>query len=291
MFSSLNPGLLIRVAASTIIYSGLMTQTVFGAPVSSTPRGYWGSGVLVGHKGDVVTRGLLFSTKEMTIQVGANHSANGKHYPSETLKVSTYDQFVYDQLQSVPFDQPVVLRYVHPYPLNPFHLTESKYFITSVQLAGQSFEQTESYRQYGYRFDNPSGEQRGSYEAGQKSGQFIHVSRWGLVFGKTCTAYLHEGGTKQVTTTVPQSGMASVTNPATGQSELLAVDSYQVDTMTVPNVTVVNIYSEAGCRYAEDLTVSMMPVLVEHSGKLFEIWNAHDLTIHGMTAKPELRQL
>ncbi|MGB0361061.1 MAG: hypothetical protein ACPGEF_06620 [Endozoicomonas sp.] len=122
---------------------------------------------------------------------------------------------------------------------------------------------------------------------GKKSGQVIHVSRWGLVFGKTCTAYLHEGGTKQVVTTKPQTGTAFITNPNTGQAEIITVDNYYKDTITVPNISSMNIYSEADCCYAEDLVSGAMPVSIEYSGKLFEIWNAHKLTIHSMTANPE----
>ncbi|CAM3482295.1 hypothetical protein [Parendozoicomonas haliclonae] len=253
--------------------------------IAPGPSGYWGSGVLVGQKGDIVTRGLFFPTKEMTFLVGSEPQSGNKGYPPETLNVSTYNQSVYDQLQAVPAEQPVVLRYVHPFPLNPFHLTESKYFVTDVNAVNQTFEQTPSYQQHGYAFDASDAGHHGSYEAGQKSGKFIHVSRWGLVFGKTCTAYLHEGGTKQVTVTKYRDESSYMYNPETGLNERVTERRPYEDTITVPNVSALNIYSEAGCRFAEDLALTMTPVTVKHSRKIIEIWNGHALTIHSMQAK------
>ena len=262
--------------------AGGATQALAGSnDVHGDPSGYWASGVLVGQKGDIATRGLFIPTKEMTFLLGSEPGSGSKNYSPDKMQVSTYEQGVFDQLQSVPADAPVVLQYVHPFPLNPFHWTQSKYFVTKVS-AVRPFEELQSWEKFGYHFQEPEHTHHGAYESGQKSGKVIHVSRWGLVFGKTCTAYLHEGGTKQIVTTKYREYTTYKYNPETMENEKVVEREPYEETQTVPNISTLNIYSESGCSFAEDAAISMAPVQVSYSKKLFEFWNAHELTIHSM---------
>ena len=254
--------------------------------IQGDSSGYWSSGVMIGQKGDIATRGLFIPTKEMTFLLGSEPGSGDKNYTPEKMQVSTYEQSVFDQLQGLPANEPVVLRYVHPFPLNPFHWTQSKYFVTTATVAGQPFEQSQSYQKFGYHFHQPTSQHQGAYESGQKSGKVVHVSRWGLVFGKTCTAYLHEGGTKQVVVTKYRDNSSYKFNPETMTNEKVTEKEPYQDTMSVPNISTLNIYSESGCKFAEDAAISMVPVSVHHSRKLMEIWNAHELTIHSMKVSP-----
>ena len=60
----------LRITALLVFCTGLIPQCVSAESISAGAPGYWASGILVGYKGDAVTRGLLFSTREMTYSGG-----------------------------------------------------------------------------------------------------------------------------------------------------------------------------------------------------------------------------
>ena len=248
--------------------------------IQGNEQGYWSHGMMVGQKGEIASRGILFPTHEINFLVGAENYSGVRSYTPLKTMVSTYDSRTFEMLQQMHADDSLVLFYVHPFPLNPFHWTQTKYFVYRAGLAGRKFETTDSFRQFGYRFQEPSYSHHGITESGQKSGKIVHVSRWGLLFGKTCTVYLHEGGTTEVTETKYREMKDWEYNPRTRKNESVIRHEAYDDTRSVPNISLLNIYSESGCRYAEDAALSMAPVSVNYSKKLFEPWHKYKLTIH-----------
>ncbi|MCL6269188.1 hypothetical protein M3P05_04420 [Sansalvadorimonas sp. 2012CJ34-2] len=228
------------------------------------PSKYWSTGIAVGQVGNVCHRGLVVKTKEMDFyEGGGTKSGNERFHPIRT-QVSTYSDEVFSSSVKASPDQAVVASYVHPFPLYPFHWTESKYWIQKIEPVKSNFAETESYRKFGNQFTQPPGVRHGLYGKGMKRGQIRHVSRWGLFFGKMCTCYLHEGGMETITED----------NITTQQSK----------------VTPLNIFSDKGCQFAEDAVRSESTVSVGYSQKLFDIWNAHPHIVQSIRVEDSLKQ-
>ena len=215
---------------------------------------YWSNGIIYGQFGNACRRGLIVKTNEMDFFEGAGTTQGDERFMPTRTPVSTYDDDLFSDAQQSSPDEPVIVSYVHPFPLYPFHLTDTKYWIQKIEPMKRSFTETESFQEIGNQFIQPKGVRHGLYGQGRKRGKIRHVSRWGMFFGKMCTCYLHEGGMEKI-------------------REKAGNKSYV--TTQRPKVTPLNIFSEKGCKFAEDAVSSQATVSVGYSQKLFDLWNAY----------------
>lgn len=179
-------------------------------------------------------------------------STDEYQYTAKRMLVALHSKTGKGTVLGLPRTTPVVFKYVKSLPFNPLNWIHSKsrFYVYDAARLSCSFEETTSYKKFGDSFNDTSGESRGAADQGFKYGRIVQVSRWGILT-KRCTMSLHMG--------------RPVSN---GQATMMPM----------------NIFSEEGCRYAEDLATSGTPAWFDTSTKYVDFFQGNRRIVHKIWA-------
>lgn len=251
-------------------------------------RSTWSTGFVIGKKSQSSKKLsiILSRTKEGIVQMGAFDDPKAKNFPPQSLSVSFHSSRIYKKFKKLDGEKTYVFRYRHIHILSPFHLTRSKYIVMSIEPFSD-FNQSESYEKFGEAFEDFFQAEGWQSADETRSGRIVHVSRWGFL-GTACTVYLHEKGFKEVkeyhTSYVDGIGKTLVKKALSDKMDYSTSPSMTYHTVKqVANINSMNVYTEDGCRFAEDVALSGRNVDLRTSTQFVEIWAAHPIIIHSMS--------
>jgi hypothetical protein len=249
------------------------------------------------------------------------------------MSLSSYKTDVYKQLAAKTIGTDVILEYSYKHRmLNPTHWLDTqstRYLVQKVSFL-QPFHRTAAFKKYGFLFQVPDGTMRGHRDERTIKGHVHHVSRWGYVGGKTCTAYVYEpmmieisekvgeessntvGLHADMSTSIPLSpwSILQMLNPiglffqattilnsmiTPPQTQITvgasathgSTQKYKIFKKQGLRVVPMNVYSNEGCSYAEDLVRSRRRVEVDFSISYWEWWRWHKNTALRFKVLPE----
>ncbi|MCB9229596.1 MAG: hypothetical protein H6618_08290 [Deltaproteobacteria bacterium] len=301
------------------ILSGSLSSTLWGHTDHVKPgeSSAWSTGTIVGKKIKSAKRGMIFATTEADILFAQPDYQDGDRSEqnllgSKKMAVSTQDRSVKQALSDIRTDEAVVLTYKYKaYPFNPSRLIdfeESRYLIEAVSKP-RAFKESKSYKKHGGDYQFPEG-RRGYYDESTVEGTIYHVSRWGKIGGQACTAYVHVpkeltyslldkvqlhhssvfqhvlSASLQAAATIGSIIIAqhmgftpSVSLSHHSNSNHTSTESYKVIRKQGLTQLSMDIYSESGCRYAEDLAKSQESVSIDYATSYFwQFWHWHKNT-------------
>lgn len=196
--------------------------------------------------------GLGNRTDCRTAEESSIQNSDEYQYTAKRMLVALHSKTGRGTVLGLPRTTPVVFKYVKSLPYNPFNWIHSKsrFYIYDATRLTCNFEETTSYKKFGDSYNDTSGESRGAADQGFKYGRIVEVSRWGILT-KRCTISLHMG--------------RPVSN---GQATMMPM----------------NIFSEEGCRYVEDLMISGTPAWFDTSTKYVDFFQGNRRIIHKIWA-------
>lgn len=187
--------------------------------------GFWSTGLLIGRYHHLPETGNFFIQTDLNFNLGAGiRQPDQLFYTPKTMPVTLYRKNIRSEIGKLPKNTGIVFRYIRRYPSDPLHWPDAKanYYIYSASRMTESFRETQSFYNYGMSFVNHADIIGNQTAGGFKYGRIVEIARWGA-FGKSCTATLHTG------------------------QEFPGENALMFD---------VNMLSEGGCQYLEDLAVS-----------------------------------
>ncbi|WP_354022126.1 hypothetical protein [Endozoicomonas lisbonensis] len=258
-----------------------LSPPALSSPVLGRDTGYHQEGMVIGQLSRVEISGFFIKPVVINFLLGGGISLD-RFYPTKQFQFSVKDKLnpIYNKLVNTPPNKQVILHYVSPIPLSAPYMWlfyGASAFATDVSDVS-NFTQSDSFNSYGNFYKDESYIGFGSYGVSVRSGKFVRVFRWGSFGSKLCTADLHEGGEKIEKKYVYD-------RVYTG-SDQKGQPQYRTKTRTIhekkPNINHLNIYTEEGCKFAEDALAANQNVTVEVSTKYFPLQDWYPDTIHSI---------
>ncbi len=273
-------------------------------PIQGNVQGYWSHGVVIGSLVRTGTEDNIWPNKDVVILAGAYRRKLKTGVP--TLNLSPYSKNVFSELEKkvkkyienpVEHSKRVALHYLHPHPLNIYHSNRDMYWVINHTELQNDFSKSDSYHNYGYEFVDESPRPCKAY-SGQLNGKIFHVSRWGFK-SKVCTIIMEEDQLTDVNPRFPtdsdsDSDSDSDDNFSRTSSPSRTTQPYyhnhsdrSVSThgkikkrSALHEQYTLNIYTEEGCKFAEDAALHQAQVLVDYSSDCLPTWNWYSRRIY-----------
>ncbi len=288
-------------------------------PIQGNAQGYWSHGIVIGSLADTGITGCILPSQELLIYSGIHHRALRQR--RQILSLSTTSPSVFSVLQKkaqehveapANHSKRIALHYLHPFPLNKFHRNKSQYWVTSQSELKHSFTSSESYKKYGYEYEDDTPPPCHSFK-GVVHGKIFEVSRWGIM-GKVCTISLEENRVTEVHVSIPEEYHSSGTSTGFGQntfggsssdgentistsqtSQLYLQDTFGTHDRIVHDTMHtrfnLNLYTEAGCKFAEDAILNQANVSVYYTTDCMPTWNWHSRRVYKIQVSDEKKKL
>ena len=215
---------------------------------------YYGVGYAVGKPIKVSSKGLIFNTNEVEVNVGAF----GGDYVGNTTKLSIEEDATAREFEKLDRNTLYVFKYEYAHPLNP-EIEDTHFHIRSWEPVNKdvSFE---------YRGVTSQVEKKGRYSKGVRHGKVVQVERWGYL-DIDCTVSVALGG-------ISVERYTSANIDTGGQIGL------GINTVTTENSITMNTYSEESCAFAEKALKAGVDVSVHYSEDYIEIWDRVNHILH-----------
>ncbi|UYM17772.1 hypothetical protein [Endozoicomonas euniceicola] len=259
----------------------LLANPVLSSPVLDSASGYHQEGLLIGQLGKVEESGLLIKGVNINFLLGGGFSQD-RLYPTKpfALSVNSKHNPAYQKLISTPFNKQIIVRYLSSPPFA--HPLFWLYYGASALVTDVSsladFKESASFHAFQCVYKDEQNLEFSNYGNSVRSGKFVRVFRWGTFGSKVCTADLHEGGEKVETKQVAHKKYDGTDEKGNAKYRM----EYSTVSEKKPNINHLNIYTEEGCKFAEDVLRANKDVRVKVSTKYFAFFNWYPDTIHAI---------